>query len=171
LARNNHSLSKADVDRDAGLERPDKFNYVDVNVKEKRQEAIMNEIVDQIATKAGISPDIAEKGIGMMLGFLQREAPDGPVTKMIESIPGASDLVAQYNGAETGDGSILGGIMGALGGGGGLMALGQELMTHGLGMGEISSLAKETIAVARQYAGDQVVDEVVNSVPGLSAFL
>jgi hypothetical protein len=132
----------------------------------------MNEIIDQIATKVGISPEIAEKAVGMMLGFLQREAPDGPVAHMIQSIPGASDLVAQYNGAETsGGGGILGSLMSAVGAGGGIMALGQELMSHGLGMGEISALAKETISVARQHAGDQVVDEVVGSVPGLSQFL
>lgn len=132
----------------------------------------MNEIIDQIATKAGIAPDLAERAVGMMLGFLQREAPDGPVTKMIESIPGASDLVAQYNGDETtGSGGLLGGLLSAVGGGGGLMALGQSLMSHGLGMGEISSLAKETIAVAREHAGDEVVDEVVGSVPGLNQFL
>ena len=89
----------------------------------------MNEIIDQIATRAGISPDIAEKAVGMMLGFLQREAPDGPVTKMIEAIPGASDLVAQYNGEETSGGGLLGGLLSAVGGGGGLMALGQSLMS------------------------------------------
>ncbi|MEF0939719.1 hypothetical protein [Rhizobium sp. BR 362] len=131
----------------------------------------MNEIIDQIATRAGISPDIAERAVGMMLGFLQREAPDGPVTKMIESIPGASDLVAQYNGEETSGGGLLGGLLSAVGAGGGLMALGQSLMSSGLNMGEISSLAKETIATAREHAGDEVVDEVVNSVPGLSQFL
>jgi hypothetical protein len=134
----------------------------------------MNEIVDQIATKAGISPDIAERAVGMMLGFLQREAPDGAVTKMIESIPGASDLVAQYNGDETtggGGGGLLGGLLSAVGAGGGLMALGQSLMSHGLSMGEISSLAKETISVAREHAGDEVVDEVVHSVPGLGQFI
>ncbi len=130
----------------------------------------MNEVVDQIAAKAGIAPDIAERAVGMMLGFLQREAPDGPVSKMITAIPGAPDLVAQFNGAETG-GGLLGGLMSAVGAGGGIMALGQELMSQGLGMSEISALAKETIAVARQYAGDDVVDEVVGSIPGLSQFV
>jgi hypothetical protein len=132
----------------------------------------MNEIVDQIAAKAGIAPDVAEKAVGMILGFLQREAPDGPVSKMIQSIPGGSDLVAQYNGADSSSGGgILGGLMSAVGAGGGVMALGQQLMSSGLGMGEITALAKETIAVARQHAGDQVVDEVVGSIPGLSQFI
>ncbi len=131
----------------------------------------MNEVVDQIAAKVGIAPDVAERAVGMMLGFLQREAPAGPVSQMITSIPGATELVAQFNGAETGGGGLLGGLMSAVGAGGGIMALGQELMSQGLGMGEISSLAKETIAVARQYAGDSVVDEVVGSIPGLGQFI
>jgi hypothetical protein len=44
-------------------------------------------------------------------------------------------------------------------------------MSAGLGMGEITSLAKETMSVARQYAGDQVVDDVIASVPGLGQFV
>ncbi|MNE42616.1 hypothetical protein D3C80_1367490 [compost metagenome] len=107
----------------------------------------------------------------MILGFLQREAADGPIAKMIEAIPGASDLVAQYNGEGTGNGGggLLGGLMSAIGGGG-IMGLGQQLMSQGIGMSEISTLAKETIAVARQHAGDETVDQVIASVPGLSQF-
>ena len=129
----------------------------------------MNDLVTRVADAVGIEPAVAEKAIGMMLGFLQREAADGPVAKMIEAIPGASELVAQYNGEGTGGGGLLGGLMSAIGGGG-IMGLGQQLMSQGLGMGEISGLAKETIAVAREHAGNDVVDEVVASVPGLSQF-
>ena len=129
----------------------------------------MNEIVTEIANRVGIAPDLAEKALGMMLGFLQREADDGPVAKMIESIPGATDLVARFNGEGASKG-LLGGLMSAIGGGG-IMGLGQQLMAEGLGMGEITALARETIAVAREYAGDEVVDNVVGSVPGLSQFV
>lgn len=129
----------------------------------------MNELVNRIADKVGIEPAVAEKSVGMMLGFLQREAADGPVAKMIESVPGALELVAKYNGEGEGKG-LLGGLMSAIGGGG-IMGLGQQLMAQGLGMGEISKLAKETMAAAREYAGDEVVDEVVASVPGLSQFV
>jgi hypothetical protein len=90
---------------------------------------------------------------------------------MIEKIPGATELVAQFNGEGSGGGGgLLGGLMSALGGGG-IMGLGQQLMSEGLGMSEITSLAKETIAIAKQYAGEEVVDQVVASVPGLSQFV
>ena len=131
----------------------------------------MNEIVTEIANRVGIAPDLAEKALGMMLGFLQREAADGPVTEMIEKIPGATELVAQFNGEGSGGGGgLLGGLMGALGGGG-IMGLGQQLMSEGLGMSEITSLAKETLSIAEQHAGKETVDEVVASVPGLSQFV
>lgn len=131
----------------------------------------MNEIVTEIANRVGIAPDLAEKALGMMLGFLQREAADGPVAEMIEKIPGATELVARFNGeGNSSGGGLLGGLMSALGGGG-IMGLGQQLMSEGLGMSEITSLAKETIAIAKQYAGEEVVDQVVASVPGLSQFV
>lgn len=132
----------------------------------------MNEITTRIAENVGISPDLAEKALGMVLGFLQREAADGPVAEMIEKIPGASELVAQFNGegASASGGGLLGGLMNALGGGG-IMGLGQQLMSEGLGMGEITSLTKETIAIAKEHAGEDVVNQVVESVPGLSQFV
>jgi len=131
----------------------------------------MNEIVTEIANRVGISPELAEKALGMMLGFLQREAADGPVAEMIEKIPGATELVARFNGeGSSNGGGLLGGLMSALGGGG-IMGLGQQLMSEGLGMSEITSLAKETIAIAKEHAGEEVVDQVVDSVPGLSQFV
>ena len=130
----------------------------------------MNEIVTQIAEKVGIEPALAEKAMGMMLGFLQREADDGAVARMIEAIPGGTELVANFNGAGSGGGGLLGGLMNAIGGGG-VMGLGQQLMSQGLGMGEITTLAREVIAIAKQYAGEDVVNEVVASVPGLSQFI
>jgi hypothetical protein len=129
----------------------------------------MNELVSRVADNVGIAPDVAEKAVGMMLGFLQREADDGAVARMIEAIPGAPELVAKFNGEGSGGGGLLGGLMASFGGG--VMALGQQLMSQGLGMSEITALARETMAVAREHAGAETVDQVVNSVPGLSQFV
>ena len=125
----------------------------------------MEDLISRITENVGIDPALAEKAVGMILGFLQQEADDSAVARMIEAIPGASGFVAKYN-ADAG-GGLLGGLMGS----GGVMGLGQQLMSEGLGMGEITGVAKETIAFARQHAGEETVDAVVNSVPGLGQFV
>lgn len=124
----------------------------------------MNDIIRQISEATGIQPNVAEKALGLMLGFLEKEGEDGPVQKMLAAIPGARDLISQYGG--DGSGGFLSGLAG-----GGIMGLGQQLMGLGMGMGEITALAKQTIALAKQYAGEELVDQVVASIPGLSQFV
>jgi len=124
----------------------------------------MTILVAEIASATGLDTLTAQKSIGLMLGFLEREADDDAVHKMIAAIPGARDLISEWGGE--GSGGFLAGLAG-----GGIMGLGQQLMGLGLGMGEITALARETVAVARRYAGDELVDRVVASVPGLSQFV
>ena len=123
----------------------------------------MSEIVAKIAEATGIDTATAEKAIGMMLGFLEKEGDDGAVQKMIAAVPGAAELISEYGGD---GGGFLGGLVG-----GGIMGLGQQLMGLGLGMGEITTLARETIGIAKQYAGEEIVDQVVASIPGLGQFI
>ena len=124
----------------------------------------MNDIIRQISEATGIQPNVTEKALGLMLGFLEKEGEDGPVQQMLAAIPGAKDLISQYGG--DGSGGFLSGLAG-----GGIMGLGQQLMGLGMGMGEITALAKQTIALAKQYAGEELVDRVVASIPGLSQFV
>lgn len=123
----------------------------------------MSEIVDQIAAATGLEPAVAEQAMGMMLSFLNKEAEEGAVQKMIAAVPGASELIEKYGNE---GGGFLGNLIG-----GGIMGLGQKLMGLGMGMGEITALAKQTIAIAKQHAGDEIVDQVVASVPGLGPFI
>jgi hypothetical protein len=51
------------------------------------------------------------------------------------------------------------------------MGLGQKLMGLGLGMGDITTVAKTTVGFAKEQAGASVVDQVVGSIPGLSQFV
>jgi len=126
-------------------------------------EGPMNDIIRQISEATGIAPAVAEKALGLMLGFLEKEGEDGPVRTMISKIPGAAELISEHGGT---GGGFMAGLMG-----GGVMGLGQQLMGLGLGMGEITALAKQTIALAKKYAGEEVVDEVVASIPGLGQFV
>ena len=127
---------------------------------------MIDDFLARVAAAACIDQAQAAQAVGHILAFLKAEGPP-QVAQLLSAMPGADDLVAQ---SEAGGG---GGLMGMMGGlmGGGIMGLGQQLMGVGLGMGQITGLARETIALAKQYAGEGVVDEVVASVPGLSQFV
>ena len=47
----------------------------------------MDELVEQLAAKAGIDRAVAEKTIGIILGFLRKEGPSDKVQMLIDRIP------------------------------------------------------------------------------------
>jgi hypothetical protein len=87
----------------------------------------MDELIGRLAAQAGIQSAVAEKTIGIILGFLRSEGPSDKVQALIDNIPGAEAAIAA-----SGNSGGLGRLMG-----GGLMALGARLMALGLGMAEI----------------------------------
>lgn len=120
----------------------------------------MEELIARITANVGIDAATAEKSVGLILAFLQKEGPADKVQQLLAAIPGGEEAVAQ-----AGSGGFLSGLVG------GVMGLGSQLMSAGLGMGEISGVAKETIAFAKEKAGDEPVDAVIGSIPGLGQFV
>ncbi|MDB5619185.1 DUF2267 domain-containing protein [Tardiphaga sp.] len=121
----------------------------------------MNELIEQLTAKVGIDKDVAEKTVGIILGFLRKEGPIEPVNELIEKIPGAEDAIASNSGGGGGLSSLMGG---------GLMALGAKLMGLGLGMGEIQSIARELFKYGRTKIGSEAIDKIIAGTPGLSQF-
>src|SRR3978361_1773792 len=116
----------------------------------------MDELVEQLAAKASIDRAVAEKTIGIILGFLRKEGPAGQVQALIDKIPGAESAVEA-----SGKGAGLSGLMG-----GGLMALGARLMGLGLGMGEIQNIARELFKFGRDRIGADQMGRVISGTPG-----
>jgi len=116
----------------------------------------MDDLVDQVVGNVGIARPVAERAVGIVLDFLATEGPADTVRAM----PGTAEAAAAH--AE-GDG-LLGSV-------GGIMGVGSRLMSAGLGMSEIQGVARVLIAHARDKAGDQDVNAIVDSTPGLSQFL
>jgi hypothetical protein len=120
----------------------------------------MDELIGQLAVKAGIDEAVAEKTIGIILGFLRNEGPSDKVQALIDTIPGAEAAIAA-----SGNGGGLSRLMG-----GGLMALGTKLMGLGLGMGEIQNIARELFRFGRDKIGADQMGEIIAGTPGLSQF-
>ena len=119
----------------------------------------MDELIGRLAAKAGIDEAVAEKTIGIILGFLRNEGPSDKVQALIDAIPGAEAAIAASSG---------GGLSRLMGGG--LMALGTKLMGLGLGMGEIQNIARELFRFGRDKIGADQMGEIIAGTPGLSQF-
>ncbi len=126
----------------------------------------MEELITRIMTATGIGDDVARSAVGIILKFLQKEGPEDQIQKIFDALPGAEELVAAK--AEEGGGGLLGGLGGMMSGGMGAMAVLNELTSAGLDMSQVQTVAKELVGYAKEKAGDEVVDEVVSQIPGLS---
>jgi hypothetical protein len=121
----------------------------------------MDELIGRLAIKAGIDSAVAEKTIGIILGFLRNEGrPTDRVQALIDTIPGAEAAIA----ASANNGGLTR-LMG-----GGLMALGTKLMGLGLGIGEIQSIARELFTFGRDKIGADQMGEIIAGTPGFSQF-
>ncbi len=118
----------------------------------------MDELVGRLVAEVGIDRAVAEKAVGIILAFLLKEGPADKVQAMLASMPGA-EAAAQANEG--------GGMFGM----GGIMGVGTQLMSAGLSMGEVQSVARTLLAYAREKAGEDTVGEVVAAIPGLSQYI
>jgi hypothetical protein len=141
----------------------------------RREKQKMDNLIARVASAAGVTPEVARQATGLVVDFIQREAPKEAVDKLMEKAPALNAIIASLPGAggegmSTGLKGLMGIAAGAMGGGG-LMALGGQLMGLGLDMGQIQTVGKEIFAYAREVAGDDVVGEIAGAIPGLSQFI
>jgi hypothetical protein len=132
----------------------------------------MEELVARLTAVAGVDAATAEKATAIILAFLDKEAPADAISRLLDAIPGARDLVNAELNAEGGGGGVLGMLGGMFGGGGGgISALGGQLMGVGLDLGQMQAIGKELFSFAAEKAGPDVVGRIVNEVPGLAQFV
>lgn len=121
----------------------------------------MDQLIATIAEKVGIDAELAEKAVSIILSFLNKDGPQDLVQQVMQAMPGASDLIEAN---DSGGGGLLGGLVGSMGAMGAL----NQLTSAGLDMGQVTGVTREVISYAKEHAGEDVVDEIVGSIPGLS---
>ncbi len=138
----------------------------------------MEELISRLTSMLGIDESLANKAVGIILNLLKSAGPEDKVSQLLEAIPGASELLEQA-GSESGGGGGLGAMMGSLGGmmggsmGGamGAMSALSELKEAGLSTDQVQGLGKEVLGFAREKVGEDVVGDIVSSIPGLDQFI
>ena len=135
----------------------------------------MDNLIARVAKAAKSVSEAARKAVALIADFIQREASEDGVKDLFAKAPELQAIIASS--APTGGEGMGYGLKGLMGvaagamGGGGLMALGGQLMGLGLSMDQIQTAGREVFAYAREVAGDQTVGEITASIPGLSQFI
>ena len=129
----------------------------------------MEDLIARITQSTGLDAATVQKAVGLILAFLVKEGPAEQVGQLMDAMPGAKEAVATSG--DGGPGESGGGLMGMMGGGGGVMALGSKLMAAGVPMAQMQPLGRELFAYGREKAGEDVMGPIVGSVPGLGQFV
>jgi hypothetical protein len=114
----------------------------------------MDDLVDEITSKTGLGRPAAEKALGIIVSFLEREGPTKEVAPMIDKLPGARALAEAHGGR-----------------GAGLFAVFNDLSAAGLGMGQIQTVVGAFIGFAKSKLGERDVDSVIRAIPSIGQFI
>jgi hypothetical protein len=126
----------------------------------------MEELIGRITANVGVDESTARSAVRIIISFLHQEGDRQKVATLLERIPAAAEYVEE-GGEESGD--ALGGLGGLMGGG--AMAVLGKLQALGLGMAQVQGVTQETVSFARERAGEDVVNDIVGSIPGLGQFV
>ena len=114
----------------------------------------MDQLIADVAAKAGVSSAIARQALAIIIGFIAREAPADQASVILDRLPGARDLAKESTAR-----------------GAGIMGVFNDLTAAGLGMNGVQQAARMFVMYARTKAGENDVDAVIRSIPGLSQFV
>lgn len=122
----------------------------------------MAELVDRIATRAGIDRAVAEKAAGIVLNFLAKEGPADKVSALLARLPDSEQLLQAARASNGG---------GLFSGMGGIMGVGTQLMGAGLDMTQIQTITRELMTYCREQGAGDTLTEIAAGIPGLSQFV
>lgn len=132
----------------------------------------MEQIIALIAEKIGIEPALASKAVGIILNLVDSSVSDEVKEKLYTAVPDAKELAEA--GSEVGGGGLMGMAGGLFGGGGGAMgamaAMG-KLSDAGLDTDQITGIGKTLLGYVGDQGGQDLVGEIVGSIPGLDKLL
>jgi hypothetical protein len=128
----------------------------------------MADFISDLASKSGVSTDLAKKGVGALLAFLKGHLPAEGFARIEAAVPGADGMTAaaQADEGKPSGGGILGavtGLAGKLFGGGGGAALLTQLTQLGFSADQVQSFLPKVL----EFFKDKLPGDLMKQVSGL----
>ena len=137
----------------------------------------MQDFIAATAKKLGVDEAIVSKCVGIVLGFLKSKLGESDFAPLLEKLPGAASvLTSQPEGAPSGGGGMLSGLMKAAssvmgGDGGSALELTGDLQNAGLSLDQVAPFGSSVIEMLKEKAGTDVVDQIMEKTPELKGMV
>lgn len=122
----------------------------------------MDELIARLAARLEVPPEVVANLVGIVLKFLDREAPEDAMRPLLEAHPWIEAVLAATPADEAPPASER-----HFGGMARLMQVADRMMALGLTMPQVQTTVHEVVAYARVTVGDAAIDTLVRSIPGL----
>lgn len=138
---------------------------------------MIEELVQDAASKTGLTPDQARIGLSAALALMEKHGDQAKVGELLAAIPGAAALAAQGQVlTEQKSGGLMGGLMGKIGGASGAamsdaMAMGPKLARQGITTSDMQAILPVAMNFVQSKAGRDLLREVLVTIPGLGKLM
>ena len=138
----------------------------------------MDELIQQLTSKLGIDPSVANAATGKAMAAVKEHAGDDLFSKISGAVPGAAEAAETAEAAPAAEagggmlGSLTGMASGMLGGSaGGALSLATSLSSSGLEADQMGGFATTIVEFLRAKVGDGVVDQILEKVPMIKGLM
>ena len=128
----------------------------------------MSDIVTDLASKCGISPEQAKKGLGAVLAFVKEQVPDDTFAQVSAAVPGSDQMMAAAGPREEPSGGVIETIKGMaskLFGGGSAAALLAKLSSLGISAEQAQSFLPKVLEFLKGKLPDSVMKQISGLIP------
>jgi len=128
----------------------------------------MADIITDLASRSGISPDLAQKGLGAVLAFFQSKLPADTFSKVRAAVPGADGMMAAAETGQEASGGIVRAVTGAVGklfGGGGAAEMVSKLTEHGFSAEQLQAFLPSVLDFLKSRLPGDVMKQVSALIP------
>ena len=137
----------------------------------------MDEILEKLASAAGLDPDTAKGGLGAVFSFLKEHLPANLFGQVEKSVPDAQGMADSFDATKaepSGGGGLLASASGLVGslmgeGAGSAAKLVGKLGSAGLSLSQIQTFLPKVVEVLRPYLPADLIAKIEGLVAGGSA--
>ena len=142
----------------------------------------MSDLVNQLTSHTGISPELVQKGLGALLSFLKKELGEENFDKIKTSIPEASALTSRYESApepeeaapsQGGLFEMVSGLAGKLLGG--KAGQGADLLSSFSKLGfkpeQIEAFLPKALELIKSHLSPELIQKLLAALPALATLL